>query len=222
MPASRARRSRPTGGPGRSTSDDSPGWLPRRRSPDPAPVPGPRAAASSVRIATPAALACAGWRDAELDRLRLAALLHDVGKLALPEEVLEKPSALTSQEWSAVVQHPRIGQVILEHASAIKDAVPIVLHHHEHFGGNGYPYGLRGQEIPLGARIVALADAYYVIIQDCPYKRAMSHNDAIREIGRHADAVRSRPRRDVRRDVRRRGPGPGPERLPWSRLVRPR
>jgi diguanylate cyclase (GGDEF)-like protein len=127
-----------------------------------------------------------GLPDPDLERLRIAALLHDVGKLALPEEILEKPSALTSQEWQAVVQHPRIGQVILEQASAIKDAVPIVLHHHERFGGNGYPYGLRGREIPLGARIVALADAYDAMVQDRPYKRAMSHHEAIREMIRHA------------------------------------
>jgi diguanylate cyclase (GGDEF)-like protein len=124
--------------------------------------------------------------DPELDRIRLAALLHDVGKLALPEEILEKPSALTSVEWQSVVQHPRIGQVILEQASVLRDAVPIVLHHHERFGGNGYPYGLRGSEIPLGARIVALADAYDAMTTDRPYKRAISHVQAIREIQRHA------------------------------------
>lgn len=122
----------------------------------------------------------------EVDRLRLAALLHDVGKLALPEEILEKPSALTTAEWQSVVQHPRIGQVILEQASVLRDAVPIVLHHHERFGGHGYPYGLRGSEIPLGARIVALADAYDAMTTDRPYKRAMSHSQAIREIQRHA------------------------------------
>jgi diguanylate cyclase (GGDEF)-like protein len=124
--------------------------------------------------------------DPEIDRLRLAALLHDVGKLALPEEILEKPSALTSVEWQSIVQHPRIGQVILEQASALRDAVPIVLHHHERFGGHGYPYGLRGSEIPLGARIVALADAYDAMTVDRPYKRAMTHAQAIREIQRHA------------------------------------
>jgi len=124
--------------------------------------------------------------DPEVDRVRLAALLHDVGKLALPEDILEKPSALTSIEWESVVQHPRIGQVILEQASVLRDAIPIVLHHHERFAGHGYPYGIRGSDIPLGARIVALADAYDAMTADRPYKRAMSHAQAIREIQRHA------------------------------------
>ncbi len=127
-----------------------------------------------------------GLPDPEVDRVRLAALLHDVGKLALPEEILEKPAALTAMEWQSVVQHPRIGQVILEQASVLRDAVPIVLHHHERFGGHGYPYGLRGPEIPLGARIVALADAYDAMTADRPYKHAMTHAEAIREIQRHA------------------------------------
>ena len=70
----------------------------------------------------------------------------------------EKPSPLTSAEWRTVVQHPRIGQVILEQATALRDAVPIILHHHERYSGHGYPYGLRGNDIPLGARIVAIAE----------------------------------------------------------------
>ncbi|MGK2852473.1 MAG: bifunctional diguanylate cyclase/phosphohydrolase [Candidatus Limnocylindrales bacterium] len=124
--------------------------------------------------------------EPEIDRLRVAALLHDVGKVAVPEEILEKPSALTSAEWRTVVQHPRIGQVILEQAAALKDAVPIILHHHERYGGHGYPYGLRANEIPLGARIVAIADAYDAMVNDRPYKRAVTHEQAIAELRRHA------------------------------------
>ncbi len=124
--------------------------------------------------------------DAEIERLRVAALLHDIGKVALPQEILDKPSALTSTEWRTVVQHPRIGQVILEHAAALKDAVPIILHHHERFAGHGYPYGLRGAEIPLGARIVSIADAYDAMIHDRPYKRAMTHEQALTELRENA------------------------------------
>ena len=124
--------------------------------------------------------------EAEVDRIQLAALLHDVGKVAIPDEILEKPSALSTGEWRSVVQHPRIGQVILEQAAALKDAVPIILHHHERYAGHGYPYGLRAHEIPLGARIVAIADAYDAMIHDRPYKRAMSHDQAIAELRRHA------------------------------------
>ena len=124
--------------------------------------------------------------DAEVDRIRIAALLHDVGKIAVPEDILDKPAALTSAEWRTVVQHPRIGQVILEQAASLKEAVPIILHHHERYGGHGYPYGLRANEIPLGARIVAIADAYDAMTHDRPYKRAMSHENAIEELRRHA------------------------------------
>jgi diguanylate cyclase (GGDEF)-like protein len=124
--------------------------------------------------------------EPEVDRIRLAALLHDVGKVAVPEDILEKPGALTSAEWRAVVQHPRIGQVILEQAAALRDAVPIILHHHERYSGRGYPFGLRGSDIPLGARIVAIADAYDAMTHDRPYKRAMGHDEAISELRRGA------------------------------------
>ena len=122
----------------------------------------------------------------EVDKIRVAALLHDVGKVGVPADILEKPSSLTPAEWRSVVQHPRIGQVILEQATVLRDAVPIILHHHERFGGSGYPYGLRGDEIPIGARIVAIADAYDAMIQDRPYKRAISHAAAVKELRDHA------------------------------------
>jgi diguanylate cyclase (GGDEF)-like protein len=124
--------------------------------------------------------------EGEVDRIRTAALLHDVGKVGLPQDILDKPAALSAAEWRTVVQHPRIGQVILEQAAALKEAVPIILHHHERYSGHGYPFGLRGNDIPLGARIVAIADAYDAMTNDRPYKRAISHDAAISELRRHA------------------------------------
>ena len=122
----------------------------------------------------------------EIERIRIAALLHDLGKIAISEEILDKPTTLSDAEWQAIGEHPRIGQVILEQASNLREAIPVVLHHHERFNGGGYPHGLRGTEIPLGARIVAVADAYHAMVHDRPYKRALSHDEALDEIRRHA------------------------------------
>jgi diguanylate cyclase (GGDEF)-like protein len=127
-----------------------------------------------------------GLSRVEMERIRIAALLHDLGKLALPGSILDKPSSLTEMEWQVVGEHPRIGQVILEQATSMRDAVPIVLHHHERYDGTGYPHGLRGEEIPLGARIVAVADAYHAMIHERPYKEALSHSKALAELRRHA------------------------------------
>jgi len=124
--------------------------------------------------------------EADVDRIRIAALLHDIGEIAVPSEILDRPAELSTVEWRTVVQHPRIGQVILEQAAALKDAIPIILHHHERFAGHGYPFGLRAAEIPLGARIVAIADAYDAMVNDRPYKRAISHANALEELRRHA------------------------------------
>jgi HD-GYP domain-containing protein (c-di-GMP phosphodiesterase class II) len=127
-----------------------------------------------------------GLSRVEMDRIRVAALLHDLGKLALPGEILDKPSSLTDVEWQVVGEHPRIGQVILEQATSMREAVPIVLHHHERFDGTGYPHGLRGEEIPLGARIVAVADAYHAMVHERPYKSPLTHAQALAELRRHA------------------------------------
>jgi diguanylate cyclase (GGDEF)-like protein len=122
----------------------------------------------------------------EIERIRIASLLHDLGKIAIPDEILDKPSTLSDGEWQAIGEHPRIGQVILEHASNLREAIPVVLHHHERFNGGGYPHGLRGNEIPLGARIVAVADAYHAMISERPYSPAVSHDDALAELRRNA------------------------------------
>jgi diguanylate cyclase (GGDEF)-like protein len=122
----------------------------------------------------------------EIERIRIASLLHDLGKLAVPSEILDKPSGLSDGEWQAIGEHPRIGQVILEQASSLREAIPVILHHHERFNGGGYPHGLRGNEIPLGARIVAVADAYHAMIHDRPYKNARTHAQALAELREHA------------------------------------
>jgi diguanylate cyclase (GGDEF)-like protein len=127
-----------------------------------------------------------GLPNEEIERIRIASLLHDLGKLAVPSEILDKPSALSDGEWQAIGEHPRIGQVILEQASSLREAIPVVLHHHERYNGGGYPHGLRGNEIPLGARIVAVADAYHAMIHDRPYKSARTHENALEELRGHA------------------------------------
>jgi diguanylate cyclase (GGDEF)-like protein len=127
-----------------------------------------------------------GAPDAEVERIRIASLLHDVGAVAVPQEILSKAEPLTSAEWQRVIQHPRIGQLILEQASSLRDAIPIVLHHHERFAGHGYPHGLKGLEIPLGARILAVADAYDAMTSDRPYRPRVDHARAIGELQRNA------------------------------------
>ncbi len=122
----------------------------------------------------------------EIERIRVASLLHDIGKLGVPAQILEKPGPLSPDEWQSVVQHPRIGQVIIDRVAAVRDAGAIILHHHERFSGHGYPHGLRGGDIPLGARIVAIADAYDAMVHDRPYRKAISHNAALDELRKHA------------------------------------
>jgi diguanylate cyclase (GGDEF)-like protein len=124
--------------------------------------------------------------EGELDRLRTASLLHDLGELAIPDDILAKPGDLAASEWRVVTEHPKIGQVVLEQAGALRDAAMIVLHHHEWFDGRGYPYGLAGVDIPVGARIVAICDAYEAMVGGRPYREAIPHHAAISELRRMA------------------------------------
>lgn len=135
----------------------------------------------AVRLAT-----SAGLPDGEIRRIRTASLLHDVGKIAIPTDLLSKPSELSSTEWRSVMEHPKVGQIILEQAGAMRDAATIALHHHEWFNGQGYPHGLAGADIPLGARIVSIADAYEAMISSRPYKEARTHEEALAELQRCA------------------------------------
>ena len=116
----------------------------------------------------------------EVERIKLAALLHDVGKIGIPEPILRKTDKLTDHEWEIMKQHPRIGaEKVIKPLHSFQDLIPIITHHHEQWNGKGYPDGLKGEEIPLGARIVSIADAYHALISDRPYRKALNVNKAI-------------------------------------------
>jgi len=124
--------------------------------------------------------------DSELDLIYNAGRLHDIGKIGMQYEKLNKPGKLTEQEWQMFRKHPTIGKTILEPIKFLKDVVPIVFHHHERFDGNGYPEGLKGKDIPLGSRILAIADTYDAMTSDRSYRNALSHEIAESEIVKHA------------------------------------
>lgn len=112
--------------------------------------------------------------EEEVERIKLGALLHDVGKIGIPESVLKKPDKLLDDEWEIMKQHPTIGaEKVLEPNEALRDLIPIVKYHHERIDGRGYPEQLKGDEIPLAARIVSVADAYHALISDRPYRKGM-------------------------------------------------
>jgi diguanylate cyclase (GGDEF)-like protein/putative nucleotidyltransferase with HDIG domain len=129
-----------------------------------------------------------GLTSAEVARVSVGALLHDVGKIGIPDAILTKEGVLTPEEWQCIRQHPVLGMEILNQAPELTDVTPLVLHHQERFDGTGYPAGLQGDDIPLGARIIAAADAYHAIISDRPYRSRRSHGAAVRELGRCSGA----------------------------------
>jgi putative nucleotidyltransferase with HDIG domain len=123
-----------------------------------------------------------GLRGEALRHVELGALLHDVGKLDVPDRILGKPTGLTELEWRVMRRHAASGERLLLHILDLPDVLAIVRSHHERWDGAGYPDGMRGETIPLGARIVAVADAFRAMTEPRPYRRPRTRDDAVQEI----------------------------------------
>ncbi len=126
-----------------------------------------------------------GVKDPELTDIRRGALLHDVGKIGISDAVLRKPGKLTPEEWVEMKLHPEIGYRILSGIVFLEDSLSLVLSHQERYDGSGYPRGLKGEEIPLGARIFAVVDTLDAMTSDRPYRKALTYRDAREEIIRN-------------------------------------
>lgn len=112
--------------------------------------------------------------DYEIEHVKYAGLLHDIGKIGISEEILNKPGRLTDEEFAAIKSHPELGAHIIDDVPFLKALHPLVLHHHEFFDGRGYPQAISGNQIPFGARILAVADAFEAMTSDRPYRKSMS------------------------------------------------
>jgi len=142
----------------------------------------------SLRVASYAVLlgrSCGMSRN-QLRQLRLGAVLHDIGKIAIPRNILSKPAPLDPREWDVMHTHPRIGFLLLSAVPGMEEAARIVYTHHERWDGKGYPRGLRGQEIPLGSRLFSIVDTVDAITCDRPYRPARGFQTACREIQTHS------------------------------------
>jgi diguanylate cyclase (GGDEF)-like protein len=138
-------------------------------------------ASTSVRLAT--ALGC---DPAEAHAIGLAARLHDVGKVAIADAILNKPGRLTPDEWELMRHHPGVGADVIRRIPSLRGVAPIVEGHHERWDGGGYPRNLAGERIPIGARILAVADAYSAMVSTRPYREALDHDSAMAELRRCA------------------------------------
>ena len=168
--------------------------------------------------------------QAELDLLGHAALFHDIGKLAIPDSMLLKPASLTAEEWALMQRHADEGARIIDRLGFLNDAVPAIRHHHERFDGTGYPDRLAGEEIPLGARIIHVADALDSMLTTRIYRAARPLEEALAELrpgGGHPvlPALRRRAGADpAERVARRRGrdpPAHDVRRLGLTGLIQP-
>ena len=127
-----------------------------------------------------------GLDPARREQLAVGSLLHDLGKIGISERILHKPARLTQEEFAIIQLHPRIGYRLIEQVPALAPVAPAILHHHERYDGGGYPTGLKGEQIPLEARIVCVADAFSAMTADRPYRARMPMSDACEELQRNA------------------------------------
>jgi putative nucleotidyltransferase with HDIG domain len=125
-----------------------------------------------------------GLSESDIEKIELAGMLHDIGKIGVEDRILLKPVRLDDEEQVAMQRHPIYGASILEPSKQLRPLVPIVLHHHEHFDGSGYPEGLIGEEIPIGSRILLVADAYEAMTSDRIYRKAIGHERALQQLHR--------------------------------------
>src|SRR4029077_11493451 len=139
----------------------------------------------------PARAEAGGVAPADIQGIRTAAMLHDIGKLAVPEHILSKPGQLTQEEFQKSRIHPQVGAEIIAAVPFPYAVAPLILSHHERWDGAGYPAGLQGEAIPLGARILTIVDYFDAVTTERPYHKALSHESAIglmkHEAGRALD-----------------------------------
>lgn len=143
------------------------------------------------------------------EQLAIGSLLHDLGKIGISERILHKPARLTQEEYAIIQLHPRIGYRLIEQVPALAPVAPAILHHHERFDGDGYPTGLKGEQIPLEARIVCVADAFSAMTADRPYRSRMPLDAACAELERHAGTQFDPEIVRIFVEEVRRGPRPG-------------
>ncbi len=136
-----------------------------------------------MRVAADIARAM-GMSEEDVERVRLGGLLHDIGKIGIMEALLEKPQELDEDEFPPFRLHPEKGVAILAPIAQLRHILPAILHHHEHYDGSGYPHGLAGVNIPLDARIIAVADSFDAMVADRPYRKGLSTTEAVRELVR--------------------------------------
>jgi putative two-component system response regulator len=117
--------------------------------------------------------------ETQITALRRAGVVHDIGKIGIPDSILLKPGALTAEEWKLMREHPALGERICAPLKSFRPVLPIIRHHHEKYDGSGYPDGLRGENIPVTARVLQIVDVYDALTTDRPYKKAFSITDAL-------------------------------------------